>query len=363
MQEISVEESFSRVGDIKDRLGSLGVEMVGSSRAFEQALQLVEAVAPNDSGVLLQGETGTGKELFARAIHMLSSRQHGPFVTLNCAAVPAGLVESELFGHERGAFTGAVSPLVGRFQLADKGTLFLDEIGELPLEIQPKLLRALQEHEFARLGSGRTVRADVRIIAATNQNLEEMVRERKFRPDLYFRLNVFPIVLPPLRARAEDIPELVQYFVRKLSRQLKKPIEHVPVEVLDILSAHEWSGNIRELENFIHRSVILSKGPVLRPPLAELRAITKGSPQGLTPTLAEVEREHIVQVLRETNGLVGGRDGAAARLGIPRTTLLYRMRKLGIPVDKFSRSHRSGAKNRLFVPPEMGGEQECQVVA
>ena len=362
MQEMSERKSHSRMSDTKERLGSLGVEMVGSSLAFEQALGLVETVAPNDSAVLLQGETGTGKELFARALHLLSSRKHGPFVTLNCAAIPAGLVESELFGHERGAFTGAMTPLVGRFQLADKGTLFLDEIGELPLEIQPKLLRALQEHEFERLGSGRTIRADVRIVAATNQHLEEMVRERKFRPDLYFRLNVFPIVLPPLRARAEDIPVLVEYFVRKLSRQLNKQIEHVPVEVMDILRAHEWSGNIRELENFIHRSMILSKGPILRPPLAELRTITKSSPQA-APTLAELEREHILQVLRETNGLVGGRDGAATRLGIPRTTLLYRMRKLGIPVDKFSRSRRNGTKSRFVSSRETGDSNECQTVA
>jgi len=363
MQEMSEPKFHSRMSDTKERLGSLGVEMVGSSLAFEQALGLVETVAPNDSGVLLQGETGTGKELFARAIHILSSRKHGPFVTLNCAAIPAGLVESELFGHERGAFTGAMTPLVGRFQLADKGTLFLDEIGELPLEIQPKLLRALQEHEFEKLGSGRTIRADVRIVAATNQDLEQMVRERKFRPDLYFRLNVFPITVPPLRARTEDIPELVQHFVRKLSHQLNKRIEHVPVEVIDILRAHEWSGNIRELENFVHRSLILSSGPILRPPMAELRTIVKSSAQLPTATLAELEREHILQVLTETNGLVGGRDGAAARLGIPRTTLLYRMRKLGIPVDKFSRSRRNGTKNTLSDSSELRGDEESQPVA
>jgi formate hydrogenlyase transcriptional activator len=363
MQEISERKFHSRMSDTKERLGSLGVEMVGSSLAFEQALGLVETVAPNDSAVVLQGETGTGKELFARAIHLLSARKHGPFVTLNCAAIPAGLVESELFGHERGAFTGAMSPLVGRFQLADKGTLFLDEIGELPLETQPKLLRALQEHEFERLGSGRTIHADVRIVAATNQDLEEMVRERKFRPDLYFRLNVFPITVPPLRARTEDIPELVQHFVRKLSRQLNKRIEHVPVEVIDILRAHEWSGNIRELENFVHRSLILSSGPILCPPMAELRTIIKSSAQLPTATLAELEREHILQVLTETNGLVGGRDGAAARLGIPRTTLLYRMRKLGIPVDKFSRSRRNGTKNTLSDSSELRGDEESQPVA
>ena len=363
MQEISVADSYSRAADITQRLGSLGVEMVGSSPAFEQALRLVETVAPNDSAVLLQGETGTGKELFARAIHVLSSRKHGPFVTLNCAAIPAGLVESELFGHERGAFTGAMTPLVGRFQLADKGTLFLDEIGELPLEIQPKLLRVLQEQEFERLGSTRTIRTDVRIIAATNQDLAQMVRERTFRPDLYFRLNVFPIVLPPLRARVEDIPELVQYFVRKLSPELNNPIEHIPAEVMDLLRMHEWSGNIRELENFIHRSVILSTGGVLRPPLGELKTIIKSSRQAGTPTLAEVEREHILQVLRETNGLVGGRDGAAARLGIARTTLVYRMRKLGIPVDKFSRSRRNGTNNGFSGSRETRGSEECQTVA
>lgn len=344
MQELSVAESYSRVADIKERLGSLGVEMVGSSLALEQALKLVETVAPNDSAVLLQGETGTGKELFARAIHILSSRKVGPFVKLNSAAIPAGLVESELFGHERGAFTGAMSPLVGRFQLADKGTLFLDEIGELPLEIQPKLLRALQEQEFERLGSTRTIRTDVRIIAATNQDLSQMVRERRFRPDLYFRLNVFPIVLPPLRARTEDIPELVQHFVRKLSCELNKPIEHIPAEVMNVLRMHEWTGNIRELENFIHRSVILSTGGVLRPPLAELRTMLKSAPGEVSPTLAEVEREHILQVLRQTNGVVGGREGAAVRLGIPRTTLIYRMRKLGIPVDKFISSRRNSTE-------------------
>lgn len=334
IEEIWVQESYPSLTDIKQRLYSLGVEMVGSSLAFERALRLVGTVAPGDSGVLLQGETGTGKELFARAIHVLSSRSHGPFMTLNCAAIPAGLAESELFGHERGAFTGAMSPMAGRFQLADKGTLFLDEIGELPLEIQPKLLRALQEHEFERLGGGRMMRSDARIVAATNQNLEEMVRERKFRADLYFRLNVFPIAVPPLRARAEDIPELVQHFVRELSLRLNKRIEHVPPEVMDILRTHPWSGNIRELENFVHRSVILSQGRILHPPLAELRTMTKGSAPAVTSTLAEIEREHIVQVLRDTNGLVGGRDGAAARLGIARTTLLYRMRKLGIPAVK-----------------------------
>ena len=271
--------------------------------------------------------------------------------------MPAGLVESELFGHERGAFTGAMSPLVGRFQLADKGTLFLDEIGELPLEIQPKLLRALQEHEFERLGSTRTIRTDVRIIAATNQDLSRMVREHTFRPDLYFRLNVFPIVLPPLRARAEDIPELVQHFVRKLSCELNKSIEHIPAGVMDALRMHEWTGNVRELENFIHRSVILSTGGVLRPPLAELRTMLKSSPGEESPTLAEVEREHILQVLRQTNGVVGGREGAAARLGIPRTTLIYRMRKLGIPVDKFSRL-RSKRSRPLAVPPERHADNE-----
>jgi formate hydrogenlyase transcriptional activator len=343
--------------DIKERLGLAGVEMIGASAVFEQALELVETVAPNDSTVLLQGETGTGKELFARAVHALSPRKNGPFVKLNCAAMPAGLVESELFGHERGAFTGAMSPLVGRFQLANKGTLFLDEIGELPLEIQPKLLRALQEQEFERLGSTRTIRTDVRIIAATNQDLRQMLRERRFRPDLYFRLNVFPIVLPPLRAHAEDIPELVQHFVRKLSCELNKPIEHIPAEVMDVLQVHEWSGNIRELENFIHRSVILSTGGVLRPPLGELRTILKSSPGEETPTLAKVEREHILQVLRQTNGLVGGREGAAARLGIPRTTLVHRMRKLGIPTDKFSRLRRNRSR-ALAASPERDANDE-----
>jgi formate hydrogenlyase transcriptional activator len=360
MQGTVERKTHAERSDIKERLGLAGVEMIGSSAVFEQALELVETVAPNDSTVLLQGETGTGKELFARAVHALSPRKNGPFVKLNCAAMPAGLVESELFGHERGAFTGAMSPLVGRFQLADKGTLFLDEIGELPLEIQPKLLRALQEQEFERLGSTRTIRTDVRIIAATNQELCQMLRERRFRPDLYFRLNVFPIVLPPLRARAEDIPELVQHFVRKLSCELNKPIEYIPAEVMDVLRVHEWSGNIRELENFIHRSVILSTGGVLRPPLGELRTILKSSPGEETPTLAKVEREHILQVLRQTNGLVGGSEGAAARLGIPRTTLVYRMRKLGIPADKFSRLRRNRSRALAASPEREANDEQFQ---
>lgn len=340
MQGSVERKPYAERSDVKQRLSLEGVELIGSSAALEQALALVETVAPSDSAVLLQGETGTGKELFARAVHGLSARKNRPFLKLNCAAMPAGLAESELFGLERGAFTGAMSSVAGRFQLADKGTLFLDEIGELPLAIQPKLLRVLQEREFERLGSTRTIRTDVRIIAATNQDLAEMIRERTFRPDLYFRLNVFPIVLPPLRSRPEDIPELVQHFVRKLSAQLNKPIDHIPAEVMDILRVHQWSGNIRELENFIQRSVILSTGGVLRPPLGELRTIIKSAPKTATRTLAELHREHIVQVLRESNGLVGGRDGAAARLGMSRTTLIYRMRTLGIRVDKFSRSRR-----------------------
>lgn len=363
MQAISARESHSEELSIRERLGPLGEEIIGSSPVFNQVLKLVETVAPTDSAVLLQGETGTGKELIARAVHLLSARRHGPFVKLNCAAIPAGLVESELFGHERGAFTGALSPLVGRFQLADKGTLFLDEIGELPLEIQPKLLRALQEQEFERLGSNRTIRTDVRIVAATNQDLADMVRERKFRPDLYFRLNVFPIDLPPLRARSEDIPELVEHFVRKLSNQLNRQIDEIPREVMEVLKVHEWAGNIRELENFIHRSVVLSAGNVLRPPLAELRTIVKHSASAGTPTLAELEREHILQALRQTNGLVGGRDGAAARLGVPRTTLVYRMRKLGIPVDKCCRSRRARIKKLLDAPSDMiAGDNELSPV-
>jgi formate hydrogenlyase transcriptional activator len=284
-------------------------------------------VAPVDSAVLLRGETGTGKEVVAQAIHDASPRRRNQFVAINCAAIPATLIESELFGHERGAFTGALTARAGRFQLADRGTLFLDEIGDMPLELQPKLLRALQEQRFERLGGNHTIQVDVRVIAATNQDLWSMVQERKFRADLYYRLNVFPITLPPLRERRHDIPVLAAHFVRKFAQRLGKPACHIPDEVMEALTNHDWPGNIRELQNFIERAVIMTTGTVLRPRLADLIP----QPSATTVrTLADAERAHIVETLRETNGVVGGKSGAAAILGLPRTTLLARMQRLGL---------------------------------
>ena len=304
--------------------------MVGSSLKFRRVLVQVETVAPTDSAVLINGETGTGKELIARAIHDLSPRRNAPFVKLNCAAIPAGLLESELFGHERGAYTGAVSQAIGRFQLANGGTLFLDEIGDLPLELQPKLLRVLQEQEFERLGGTRTIRVNVRIVAATNQDLAAMVRERQFRADLYYRLNVFPVKLPPLRERQEDIPALVNHFVRKFAARMNKGVETVPAEVMEVLKLHDWPGNVRELQNFVERAVIMSAGGELRPPLDELEQLTTSKSPSAVRTLAEAERSHILQALRAARWVVGGPGGAASRLGLSRTTLIYRMRKLGI---------------------------------
>jgi formate hydrogenlyase transcriptional activator len=305
--------------------------LVGSSPKFRAVLDDVDMVAPVDSAVLLRGETGTGKEVIAQAIHNASPRRRNPFVAINCAAIPATLIESELFGHERGAFTGALTPRAGRFQLADRGTLFLDEVGDLPLELQPKLLRALQEQRFERLGGNQTIQVNVRVIAATNQDLWGMVQERKFRADLYYRLNVFPITLPPLRERRADIPLLADHFVRKFAERLGKPVHHIPDEVMTALTNHDWPGNIRELQNFIERAVIMTTGTVLRPRLADL--IPQPSPSSAATTvrtLADAERAHIVETLRETNGVVGGRSGAAARLGLPRTTLLARMQRLGL---------------------------------
>ncbi len=282
--------------------------------------------------VLLQGETGTGKEVIAHAIHDSSSRQTGPFVSLNCAAIPAALLESELFGHEKGAFTGAIAQTVGRFQAAHGGTLFLDEIGDLPVELQPKLLRVLQDQQYERLGSARTLRADVRVIAATNQDLNRMVEQKTFRADLYYRLSVFPISLPPLRERKEDVPSLVHYFIRRFSRQMGKFIDQVPDAVMDILRAHHWPGNIRELQNFIERSVIVTQGRVLSPRITELNLLMQAAVSAPSQTLSDAERAHILGILKETNWTVGGRDGAAARLGVPRTTLIGRMQKLGISI-------------------------------
>jgi formate hydrogenlyase transcriptional activator len=309
-------------------------ELIGSSRGLRHVWNSVEMVAPTDSAVLIHGETGTGKELVAKAIHEGSSRRRGPYVKVNCAALPSGLLESELFGHERGAFTGALMQTTGRFQLAHTGTLFLDEIGDLPLELQPKLLRVLQEQEFERLGSNRTIRVDVRIVAATNQDLPQMVRERRFRADLYYRLNVFPIMLPPLRERSEDIPLLVHHFVRKFANRMNKNVSDVSAEVMEVLRQHDWPGNIRELQNVIERAVIMSSGPDLHLPFGQLKHLVKIDQPSGSRTLAEAERDHITDALQQASWVVGGRKGAAAKLGLARTTLLYRMRKLGIAQGK-----------------------------
>jgi formate hydrogenlyase transcriptional activator len=306
-------------------------EIVGESEALKQVLNQVKTVAPTDSTVLILGETGSGKELVARALHNLSARGERTFVKLNCAAIPTGLLESELFGHEKGAFTGAIATKIGRFELADGGTLFLDEVGEIPLEIQVKLLRVLQEQEFERLGSTRTIRVNVRVIAATNRDLDRMMEEQKYRSDLYYRLKVFPITVPPLRERPEDIALLVRHFAHKFGTRMKKRIETVPAQAMQALQAYPWPGNVRELENFIERAVILSSGTDLAVPLSELKAPTlsslANSPMG---TLEEAEREHILKALRDAKWVLGGSGGAAAKLGMKRTTLHSKMRKLGI---------------------------------
>ncbi len=304
-------------------------EIVGDSPALNRVLGQAKTVAPSDATVLILGDTGTGKELVARAIHRMSSRKDASFIKLNCAAIPTGLLESELFGHEKGAFTGAISQKLGRLELADKGTLFLDEVGEIPLELQPKLLRVLQDQEFERLGRTRTIKVSIRLVAATNRDLSKAVSEREFRSDLFYRLNVFPIRMPLLRERGKDIPLLVRYFVQKFARRMGKQIETIPTETMRALSGWQWPGNVRELENFIERSVILSEGPVLNAPLAELRP--PGYESGPEDTsLQSFERDHIIRVLRETGGVIAGSHGAAVRLGMKRTTLQSRMLKLGI---------------------------------
>lgn len=300
-------------------------EIVGKSAALKRILGQAEVVAPTDATVLLLGETGTGKEMVAQAIHRLSGRRKRPFITLNCAAIPTGLLESELFGYERGAFTGALAQKIGRFELAHQGTLFLDEVGDIPLELQPKLLRALQEKEFERLGGVRTIPIDVRLIAATNRNLKEMMVDKLFRTDLYYRLKVFPITIPPLRDRPEDIPILARYFAQKYGKEMNKHIETIPSETIRALVSWSWPGNVRELENFMERAVILSRGPKLRAPLGEIRADAAEVPNGAT--LEQVEREHIIRILRQNGGVV---STTATRLGLPRTTLNAMMRKLGI---------------------------------
>jgi formate hydrogenlyase transcriptional activator len=346
---IGVENSlaYSEIADLKDRLaqeklyleeeirGEMDFEgIVGQSSALRHVLNMVETVAPSDSTVLLLGETGTGKELIARAIHDRSRRKDRTFVKLNCAAIPTGLLESELFGHERGAFTGAIAQKIGRLELADQGSLFLDEVGDIPIEVQPKLLRALQEREFERLGSNRTKRVDVRLIAATNRDLEKMIESREFRSDLYYRLNVFPIRIPPLRERPEDIPLLVRYFVQKYGRRMERKIESIPATAMKKLAGWHWPGNIRELENFIERSVILTHGSALQVPIGELGGNGKAT---LVPGTREAdERDAILRILKDTNGRVAGPQGAAARMGLKRTTLISRMQKLGIDPRRLS---------------------------
>ncbi len=311
--------------------GRSASELVGQSRALKEVLEQVEMVAPTDSTVLIVGETGTGKELLARALHNSSPRREQPFVKVNCAAIPTGLLESELFGHERGAFTSAVSQRIGRFELAHPGTLFLDEVGDIPLELQPKLLRVLQEQEFERLGSARTLHVDVRLVAATHRNLEQMVEDHEFRGDLYYRLNVFPMMVPPLRDRREDISLLAWHFVRKYSQRMHKSIVHIPEETIQTLTRYHWPGNIRELQNVIERAVILTPGDTLNLPQEKLERAPALNPPNRSLTLREAEREHILRTLDETEWVIGGAHGAAARLGVPRTSLIYRMQKLGIP--------------------------------
>jgi formate hydrogenlyase transcriptional activator len=339
-------KAYQEITELKDRLAKENVylveevrtdhnfgEIVGENAALRRVLKEVETVAPTDSTVLICGETGTGKELVARALHDLSPRRDRTFVKLNCAAIPTGLLESELFGHEKGAFTGAITQKVGRFELAHHGTLFLDEVGDIPPELQPKLLRALQEQEFERLGSTRTIRVDVRVVAATNRDLADMVADGRFRSDLYYRLNVFPVVLPPLRERRDDIPKLARHFTQRYSQRMGRRIETIPAAVMDALVRYPWPGNIRELQNVIERAVILSRGPALELPLSEFKQQTKGPsadfPSSLS-TLEEAEREHILRVLGETKWMIGGPAGAALKLGMKRTTLQSKMRKLGI---------------------------------
>lgn len=312
-------------------------EIIGDSMTLRRILEELQTVAPTDSTILILGETGTGKELIARAIHHLSARRERTLVKVNCAAIPTGLLESELFGHEKGAFTGAIAQRIGRFELAHRGTIFLDEVGDIPLELQPKLLRVLQEQEFERLGSVRTTRVDVRVVAATNVDLAQKVAANQFRSDLYYRLNVFPIMIPPLRERKDDIPLLVRYFAQKYARRMKKPIDAIPMKAMAALTDYHWPGNVRELENFVERSVILSHGAELQIPLAELRGrlnlpatVSPNASSAGIATLEHAEREHIIRALREAEWIVGGPNGAANRLGMKRTTLQSRIKKLGI---------------------------------
>lgn len=338
--------AYREIAELKDRLAQEKLylqgeiksvlnfeEIVGESPALQHVLEHVKTVAPNDATVLILGETGTGKELIARAIHRTSSRKEGSFIKLNCAAIPTGLLESELFGHEKGAFTGAVSQKIGRLELAHRGTIFLDEIGEIPLEMQPKLLRVLQDHEFERLGGTRTIRVDIRLIAATNRDLEKSIAEKQFRSDLFYRLNVFPIRMPALRERPGDIPMLVRYFVQMYAQRLNKTIDTISSETMEIIVKWSWPGNVRELENFIERSVILTQGPVLHAPLAELRQSAEERTNG--DTLESFERQHIIRALKETGGVISGIHGAAIRLGLKRTTLQSMIQRMRIIPEEY----------------------------
>jgi DNA-binding NtrC family response regulator len=331
----AIQQAIARDNIARQPNGDTGThnfeEIVGTSAALTAVLKQVEVVAPTESTVLILGETGTGKELIARAIHAASSRSRRPFVKLNCAAIPTGLLESELFGHEKGAFTGAIAQRIGRFELADGGTIFLDEVGDIPLELQTKLLRVLQEREFERLGSTRTLRTDARLIAATNRDLREMVEQQKFREDLFYRLNVFPIDVPALRERPEDIPLLVNHFAQRFARRMNRTIETIPAETMAALTRYPWPGNIRELQNLIERAVILSHGPVLQVPLQDLDKNTAfRRDNGKDQTLEAAERAHILTILKETRWVLAGPRGAAVRLGMNRSTLQFRLKKLGI---------------------------------
>jgi formate hydrogenlyase transcriptional activator len=328
--------------------------IVGTSQVLQEALQQARMVAPTDSTVVIYGETGTGKELFAGLIHELSRRRGGPLIRLNCAAIPEGLLESELFGHEKGAFTSAIAQRMGRFEAADHGTLFLDEIGDVPPSLQPKLLRVLQEREFERLGSARTLRVDVRVIAATNRDLSELVAEQTFRADLFYRLNVFPIALPPLRDRREDIPCLVRRFVRNAAANMQRPIRTIPYEAMQTLMDYDWPGNVRELQNVIERAVILSEDCTLRVPRLEAKRSVESSHFGGN-TLNKMEHDYILEVLDETNWIIGGPSGAARRLGLPRTTLISKMKRLGIFHRHSARLSRADPASPPVsqVPPEI----------
>jgi formate hydrogenlyase transcriptional activator len=344
------------------------LDLIGSSAKFRALLDNVDMVAPVDSAVVIQGETGTGKEVIARAIHEASPRRKNRFVAINCAAIPSTLLESELFGYEKGAFTGAVAQTLGRFQAADRGTLFLDEIGDLPLELQPKLLRAVQEKQIERLGGGQTLQVDVRVIAATNQDLQRLVEEKKFRMDLFYRLNVFPMTLPPLREREEDIRPLAEHFVQRFAKQQGKMIDTIPDEVMAALEHHDWPGNVRELQNVIERGVIMTTGVILSRRTTEhlttTEAVPARFPAAAEPTnirtMADAERAHITATLRATNWVVGGPNGAAAQLGLPRTTLLARMQRLGI--SNLSR-RRSGRSIERFVRVMGAGLPVMEAVA